>query len=415
MNYELSIVKHLLKKENWKKAEGKFDAKDLPKEIVPLYNILKEFHSNHDQDLSVADLANLLFSHQQKDPEYYNGVLQTLQNLEVSDTTTEVLLKSYRRNRLLKELALVSYEVTEGRAKWEDYEAINKQLQELSAHEEEDSPEFEFVTDDIEELLTTTYRQAGLRWRLQALNRIFGSLRNGDFGFLFARPETGKTTFLADQTTFMASQLADDAGPVIWFNNEEQNEKVKIRCYQAALGATLAQINANPAAAHQAYLKATKGKHWLFNSKGAIDRNTVEKVVMRYKPRLIVVDQIDKIQGFKADREDLLMGSIYQWFRELAKSEGHATMAVCQADGSGEGVKWLTMANVANAKTAKQAEADWILGIGKTNDPGYERLRYLHASKNKLAGDEDTDPSQRHGKAEVLIRADIARYEDIKQ
>ena len=71
------------------------------------------------------------------------------------------------------------------------------------------------------------------------------------------------------------------------------------------------------------------------------------------------------------------------------------------------------MGHVANAKTAKQAEADWILGIGKQNTDGYENIRYLHLSKNKLLGDEDTDPNLRHGKCEVLLNASIARYGDL--
>jgi hypothetical protein len=71
------------------------------------------------------------------------------------------------------------------------------------------------------------------------------------------------------------------------------------------------------------------------------------------------------------------------------------------------------MSHVANAKTSKQAEADWILGIGKVNDPGYDAIRYLHLSKNKLLGDEDTKPDQRHGRREVLIEAQTARYKDI--
>jgi hypothetical protein len=71
------------------------------------------------------------------------------------------------------------------------------------------------------------------------------------------------------------------------------------------------------------------------------------------------------------------------------------------------------MANVANAKTAKQAEADWILGIGRIHDVGYDTIRYLHASKNKLVGDADSDPSIRHGRQEVIIEADIARYKDL--
>jgi hypothetical protein len=86
---------------------------------------------------------------------------------------------------------------------------------------------------------------------------------------------------------------------------------------------------------------------------------------------------------------------------------------VCQADGTGEGVKWLNMGHVANAKTAKQAEADWILGIGKSNDDGLSYVRNFNISKNKLSGDEDTLPEMRHGRFECVIKPDIARYIDV--
>ena len=261
--------------------------------------------------------------------------------------------------------------------------------------------------------MDSTFRQPGLRWRLNTLNRMLGSIRAGDFGFIFARPETGKTTFLASETTYMAEQLSEEAGPILWLNNEEAGNKVKIRCYQASLGASLAAINSNPKGAHKAFMDKTHGKLLLLNPKGSISKHMVENLAKQYKPSLVLYDQIDKVTGFTNDREDLRLGAIYQWGRELGIAHGFPSIAVCQADGSGEGQKWLTMGNVANAKTAKQAEADWILGIGKTPDVGYENLRYLHMSKNKLSGDPDTDPSLRHGKAEVIIRADIARYVDI--
>lgn len=159
------------------------------------------------------------------------------------------------------------------------------------------------------------------------------------------------------------------------------------------------------------YLEKTKGKHKIFDS-GVINKSTVEQVCKQYKPSLIIFDQIDKVHGFHNDREDLRLGAMYQWARELAK-EFCPVIAVCQADGTGEGQKWLNMGHVANAKTAKQAEADWIVGIGKIPDAGYENVRYLHASKNKLIGDTDTVPDLRHGKREVLINAGLARYEDI--
>ena len=93
----------------------------------------------------------------------------------------------------------------------------------------------------------------------------------------------------------------------------------------------------------------------------------------------------------------------------MAKTYG-PVIGITQADGSGDNVRWLTMNNVANAKTSKQAEADWILGIGAVHDIGFEYVRFLHLSKNKLAGDEDTIPELRHGRMEVMIDPAVARY-----
>jgi len=88
----------------------------------------------------------------------------------------------------------------------------------------------------------------------------------------------------------------------------------------------------------------------------------------------------------------------------------------CAANGkdrSGEGKKYLDMSNVANSKTAVQAEADFILGIGKSAEAGFEYIRHMNISKNKLAGDESSDPNKRHAKWDVLIQPNIARFRDI--
>lgn len=71
------------------------------------------------------------------------------------------------------------------------------------------------------------------------------------------------------------------------------------------------------------------------------------------------------------------------------------------------------MEHVANAKTAKQAEADFILGIGRSNDPAQQYARFLTVIKNKLLGDKDSMPDLRHGHFEVLIEPLIARYIDV--
>ena len=138
-------------------------------------------------------------------------------------------------------------------------------------------------------------------------------------------------------------------------------------------------------------------------------RREIEAIVNHYNPALIIIDQIDNVTGFKADRKDLELGETYRWGRDLA--EQAPVIGVCQADVTGENEKWLYMNHVANAKTEKQGAADFIIGIGKIHDQGYEYIRYINISKNKLDGDKDTDPAFRHGRMEVLIRPEIARFE----
>lgn len=184
-----------------------------------------------------------------------------------------------------------------------------------------------------------------------------------------------------------------------------------LRIYQAYFGVTLDQLLANPKRFKGEFIERTGGRFKLFDS-AVISRSDVERVVDAYEPGLVIYDQIDKLIGFKADRDDLRLGAIYQWARELAKGR-HAAIGVCQADGTAEGVRYLTMDHVANAKTSKQAESDFILGIGKTHADGEQDIRFLNISKNKLMGDKDSIPDLRHGKFEVMIEPSIARYRDI--
>lgn len=409
---ELSLVKASLKREAFDTINSIVQVSDLPKEIQGLYRCLQNFYLDTEHnELSLDDLQNYFFSTAPKDRDFYIQVFDNLRTIDVTTQSAVELCTSLRRGQLLRELSMAAYNASEGNTK--ALEQVREQLAALDKPESEKVvDEYEFVTDNLDELLSESYLKPGLRWRLNSLNRALGSLRKGDFGFIFARPETGKTTFLASEGSFMAEQAKQqELGPILHLNNEEQHDKVKLRYYQATLGATLAQILSNREKADRMFKQHTGGKI-LIPRLAAISARDVERLCERFKPSLIIYDQIDKIKGFDNEREDLRLGTIYQWARELAK-EFCPSIGVCQADGSGEGQKWLTMGNVANAKTSKQAEADWILGLGKVPDNGYENIRFLHLSKNKLTGDEGADVSMRHGKWECLIVPEIGRYKDI--
>lgn len=324
------------------------------------------------------------------------------------------LCRSLRKGQLLKELSMAAYTASEGDEKAQvKLKELQEKLTTLDSHTgDEPAEEFNYVEPDLEQLLDKTYLKPGLRWRQDKLNKTLGSLRQGDFGFVFARPETGKTTFLTSEGSFFAEQAVEqNLGPLLHLNNEGEDDKILLRYYQSVLGASLSQILNNREKAQRVFLEKTQGKIVLPRL-GRFSAKQLERLLEIHRPSIVVVDQVDHIQGFTNDREDLRLGAIYEWLRELAK-EYCPIIGVTQADGSGEGVKWLTMANVANAKTSKQATADFILGIGKVHDTSYDKVRFLSLSKNKLLGDPDTDPKLRHHHWEAIIEAEVARYRDL--
>lgn len=335
--------------------------------------------------------------------EVFEAIFKRMESMVVDEEKIEEYFKKQLESTQARHLAELALDVSEGRKEFNEIHTYLEKVDNVPILEET-----EFVCENLTELYRDQVATNGLRWRMACLNNSLGSLRKGDFGFLFARPETGKTTFLASEISYMATQASS---PVIWFNNEEQHRKVMLRCIQAALGLTLPQLYSNLPHYENEYNKLIKGRIKIPNL-DVLNKHEIEKICKNNEPSLIIFDQIDKIKGFKADRKDLELGEIYQWARELAKKYA-PVIAVCQADGTGEGQKWLNMGHVADAKTSKQGEADWILGIGKVHDQEYEFTRYLNISKNKLLGDEDTNPAKRHARMQVLIRPDVARYQNV--
>ena len=413
MIVEIALIKHFLNKDAYNKYNryiNKLKLKETYKEVYNIYTTLEEYHKIQSTDLTVDTLEVFFYSERpflkEKEKEVYVNLFNQIRTSNIDNEIVTNVVTQIKQRQEAFDLSTLAYEVSQGKRKFIDLITQAHTL-EHEEHLDEVSPD-EFTTDNLEELYERAIHSTGLRWRLKTLNRMLGSLRKGDFGFIFARPESGKTTFLASEVSFFAEQAT---GPVLWFNNEEQGNKVMLRIYQASLGVTTEQLFANLEDNKRKYYERTSGRVKLYDS-GNISKTDVERLVYQIKPSVIIFDQIDKIKGFSEDREDLRLGAIYQWARELAK-EYCPVIGVCQADGSGEGKRWLTMDNVANAKTSKQAEADWILGIGKSNDDGMEYIRHFHISKNKLIGDIDTEPEMRHGKADVVIKPDTARYIDV--
>ena len=377
------------------------------KELCTIYNYISLLINKYQDNISIEVLSLYILSQvQEKEKEIYKNILEEIRKESIDSVIIEDLILELSKKHQAYELSKLALDVSEGYKSFDDLLLFTQNLN-ASTDLVDPSTGHSIVTDDLDELYNTTYSTTGLRWRCSSLNKSLGSLRKGDFGFIFARPETGKTTFLASEVSYFAEQCDS---PILWFNNEEQGSKVKLRIYQASLGIGLTELLNNRDKYGKQFFDKTARKI-ILNDAANTTKNDIQRLIELYQPGCIVFDQLDKIQGFSGDREDIRLGNIYIWARNIAK-QYCPVIGVCQADATGEGKRWLTMDNVASAKTTKQAEADWIIGIGKTHNENEEYFRYLSICKNKLLGDEDTDPILRHGHLTVKINPYIARYED---
>lgn len=248
----------------------------------------------------------------------------------------------------------------------------------------------------------------GLRWRLECLNMSLGDLRKGDLVVVGTRPDTGKTTFLSSEATFMAPQLPDDQC-ILWVNNEEEGNKVFRRILQSSLGRTSASLSADLPKALADYTKVMgRVDKIVMLNKADVHVRDVESLIKKYNVGLFVFDQLWKVHGFdeEAGNEVTRQTMLFNWARELAKKQA-PVITVHQADGTAEGVKWIDMSKLYGSKTGIQGEADAIITIGRLPEMGDRR--YLYVPKNKLAGN---DPAVRNGMFEIDIEKDIGRFRE---
>jgi replicative DNA helicase len=290
------------------------------------------------------------------------------------------------------------------------------------------------VLDAIEDLLKAEENDTGMHWRLPCLNRHIKPLVGGDFIVVAARPDKGKTTFMASELTHMAAQVdalyPDQKRSILWFNNEGPGHRIVMRCFQAALNATtedlvkLSNEPADPEFSHyrtqvrQQYAKALGGRpgvlrimdiHGLWN-------HEVEAIIEAHRPAVVVFDMVDNIKFGGAttnngERTDQLLEAMYQWARLIGVKHDCAVLATSQISAEGDGMQYPTLPQLKDSRTGKQGAADVIITLGAVNDPSLAKSRYIGTTKNKKVRTGVPSSPQ----AEVYFDSDRGRYKEYSQ
>jgi replicative DNA helicase len=253
------------------------------------------------------------------------------------------------------------------------------------------------ILDAIEDLLKAEENDVGLHFRGK-LDQTIKPLKGGDFVVLAARPDKGKTTWCADQLTYMAAQIdtvyPNENRSIMWFNNEGPGRRIVTRCFQAALNATTEELVrfSNDGTIRDQYRAALGGRGGALRIFDIHDmwNHEVEDLMRLHSPGLVLFDMVDNIRfggdtNNNGQRTDQLLESMYQWARLMGVKYDCHIIATSQVSGDGDGLQWPSLGMLKDSKTGKQGAADAIIVLGATNEQGMEHHRYIGTTKNKLA------------------------------
>lgn len=408
---DLEILAAMSSRDNWDKYSRFVRLTSLTEESANIFQAIGEWYNANPsiENMSWKGFAAwfALVRHAKMDKaklELHKNILVRLENQEVEEEDIRPLLEGLTRRDYASQIADAALRIADGDAKVE-FKQIETLLDEYNKVQgKTNSLEADFGDFTLNRLSVVS--EPGISWRMAALNEGAGDVRKGDFIIFGKRPDSGGTTFLASEATFMAEQMDFDQ-KVIWFNNEEAGDKVRSRIVQAALGWSTEDMDKYLPQALEEYTSLMGGDR---NKIMVLDRPRIhirdaELVLKKYNAGLIIFDQLWKVKGFENESEVERQTLLANWAREIAKMYA-PVIAVHQLGGDAEDLMYPTMEMLYGSKTGIQGEADLIITMGRKINKGNTRGIFLPKNKMRAPGDK----SKRNGRWEVEIQPDIARF-----
>ena len=243
----------------------------------------------------------------------------------------------------------------------------------------------------LNELLDSLTLEPDFPFDWKPLSGYVPGLDRGHFGIIFARPETGKTTFVS----FLAKKFLEQGLTVAVWGNEEPAVRTKLRIIQSYFKATRKELSEGRDKFAEVWGSEIGDRLHVLDCVGTTIQE-IDDWCKINKPDIVFIDQLDKVKiAGKYNRGDEKLKEIYLQAREIAKRNKCLVWGVSQASAEAESMMHVEYQYLDNSKTGKAGEADLIIGIGRTGDRSPENTkRYICISKNKQNGWHGTIPCE---------------------
>lgn len=292
-----------------------------------------------------------------------------------------------------------------------DLESLREIIEE-GIERQSDSDKEDDNDRDLEDLVSKLVTTGGYSMKLTEYQESIGKIRGGDMVVIAGRPESGKTSHVIDQYVLPVIEDQED-NVCLFFNNEEDGDKIRLRCYQTVLGKTGVDIARDVPASKAAY-SAKVGNRFRVIDEPMLTVGKCEALCKKHKPKVIVFNVLDKVYGFsKTTSNDVdRVRRLAQWARQVAKRYDAVVVCICQADASAEGERFFDKSKVYGSKTGIPGEADILVCLGHSHDLKDKDHRFINIAKNKTTGDASVDPSKSHNQFVCAFDGGTGRFTD---
>ena len=383
---ESKIMSFCLRTECYDRVKNTLTRDMFDGEWAPMWQSLVDAHAEYSSDLSKDELQAYFDSKHAALPDStrlrYWEHFETLKdnvgtNTDLQERVITDLWIRYRA-RIISEKAI---QIMLGKSK--EVGELVKLVESTAQGAINDKTTYTEVDKGLGELLDEITLEPDFPFNWKPLSNYVPGLDRGHFGIIFARPETGKTTFIS----FLAKKFLEQGLTVAIWGNEEPAERTKLRTIQSHFKATRKELEENREYYVQEWNNTYDGTLRVFRCVGTTIQE-IDDWCKINKPDVVFIDQMDKVRvDGKFNRGDEKLKEIYLQGREIAKRHKCLVWAVSQASAEGAGMVNLEYTYLDNSKTGKAGEADLIIGIGKSNDVNESNIeRHLCVSKNKQNG-----------------------------
>ena len=400
---EKELIRLLLNKEFYNKNKRKLTKEFFTNGTGDLYETIRRAHEDSEKDLSINEVSTLHMevynpASTRAKRENFDTLVDEIKQLELpNEKIANNIIRSLFKRRIAQNIAQLASNIYNGQEA--DFSEIKKQLD--TSFDDDDGDEYEYVTDNINNLIEKLKDNTKWKFNLAPLKEAVNGIGEGNLVIVFARPEAGKTAFWVNLVAGIDGFAAQGA-KVCALINEEPAIRTQMRLINAHTGLTMDEIRADTQEANKKWAEVRQNIHILDTVDWSLD--DVDDFVQKEKPDILVIDQLDKV-GVTGNfaRTDEKLRAIYTGAREVAKRNDCCVIAISQASADGQGKFDLTFDMMEGSKTGKAAEADVIIGVGHRDKMDTdERVRSLAISKNKITG--------WHGLKNCIIIPELSRY-----